>query len=350
MRPRLRAWTRLLAGTLGLGLLALAAGAGPSRAAAYSGLYVFGDSLSDVGNVFLSTSGAIPAAPYYQGRFSNGPNWVDNFAAILGLGPVLPSVIGGNDYAFGGAVTSTAVPGASTAVPNIVQQVGLFTVANGGHAPSSGLYTLWIGGNDIATALDDLIAGTLGLAEAQADLTAAAQIAASALGTLAAEGAEHFLVPLIPDLGVTPNVTDVPGLAPVATALTKIYNTALLAAIGTDTAGEAVDVHYFDTFSLLDAGAGNPGAFGFNDAVDRCYVGTIAGGGSVCATPDTYLFWDGQHPSAATDRIIAAEAAAALPEPSTLALLLTALGLSVAASVRRAAAPRRKMAVAAARH
>ena len=337
---------KLLAPTIGLGLLALVATAAPGRAAPYSGLYVFGDSLSDVGNVFLATSGAIPAPPYYQGRFSNGPNWIDDFAATLGLGPVRPSVAGGNDYAFGGAVTSTAVPGASTAVPNIVQQVGLFTLATGGIAPSTGLYTFWIGANDVYTAIADILAGTLGVAQAQADVQAAAQIAASALGTLAVEGAAHFVVPLVPDLGLTPEVTDFPALSPVATALSQTFNTALVAAIGAQTAGEGVDVHYLDTFSLLDAVVAHPAAFGFSDVSHRCYVGTLSGGGTVCATPNTYLFWDSEHPTAAADRIIAADAAAVLPEPSAIALLLTALGLSVVASARRAAAPRRRLAAA----
>ncbi|KAG2437173.1 hypothetical protein HXX76_005837 [Chlamydomonas incerta] len=47
-------------------------------------LVVFGDSLSDTGNVFAYSHGALPnPAAYYRGRFSDGPIWVDHLAAIL---------------------------------------------------------------------------------------------------------------------------------------------------------------------------------------------------------------------------------------------------------------------------
>jgi phospholipase/lecithinase/hemolysin len=305
--------------------LSCGAAAGPAAASQYSGFYVFGDSLSDVGNVFLGTGGTIPGSPYFAGRFSNGPNWADDLSARLGLGAVVPSLAGGTDFAFGGAVTGPAVPGASTLVPNIVQQVGLFTLATGGHAPSSGLYAVWIGANDIFTALDDLLASTLTLPQAQADLALAAQTAAGAIAALATEGARNFLVPLIPDLGKTPNGSDFPGLAPVARALTQGYNTALVADIGALTAGTGASVEYLDTFGLIDAAVADPAAFGFTNVTDRCYIGPLTGGGSVCATPNSYLFWDGQHGTATSQALVAQAAAAVLPEPPAVAVLLGAI-------------------------
>jgi len=47
----------------------------PVAAPVYSAFYVFGDSLSDVGNVYAASGGAEPASPYYAGEFSNGPIW-----------------------------------------------------------------------------------------------------------------------------------------------------------------------------------------------------------------------------------------------------------------------------------
>src|SRR5262245_59792037 len=70
-------------------------------------LVVFGDSLSDAGNASLSTGGALPnPALYYQGRFSDGPIWVDTLAKYLGEPAVGPSLAGGLDYAFGGATVA----------------------------------------------------------------------------------------------------------------------------------------------------------------------------------------------------------------------------------------------------
>jgi hypothetical protein len=68
----------------------------------YDALITFGDSYCDVGNLFVATGGAEPAAPYYNGRFSNGPIWLDHVAGFLGV-PFKASLLGGTDYAFGGA-------------------------------------------------------------------------------------------------------------------------------------------------------------------------------------------------------------------------------------------------------
>ena len=302
----------------------------PAAAAPFTALYSFGDSLSDSGNVFLSTGGAIPAPPYAAGRFSNGPNWVDDVSAGLHLGPSVPVLAGGTNYAFGGAVTGPAIPGGSTAVPNILQQVGLFSFNTGGVAPASALYTVWIGANDVFAAVADLVSATLTFAQAQAAVALAAQTEALAIGALAAEGAQTFIVPLVPDLGKTPTVTDVPPLEPLATALAQTYNATLLAAVAALAATDGITVHVVDTFTLIDNAVANPAAFGFTNVTDRCYVGPLTGGGSVCATPGTYLFWDGEHPTAAGYAQVARLALAAIPEPASLLLLLpAALGLAL---------------------
>ena len=62
----------------------------------YSAIYAFGDSLSDAGNVSITTSAAgatKPASPpYYKEQygpitgnvFSNGPTWVQDLSIALG--------------------------------------------------------------------------------------------------------------------------------------------------------------------------------------------------------------------------------------------------------------------------
>ena len=76
----------------------------------------FGDSLSDTGNDLIAFGS--PQPPYYQGRFSNGPNWIDDLAAKLGVPDPQPSLAGGTNYAYGGA-TATSV---NTGVPYLGQQ------------------------------------------------------------------------------------------------------------------------------------------------------------------------------------------------------------------------------------
>jgi outer membrane lipase/esterase len=65
----------------------------------FTNVYVFGDSLMDVGNVYTATGGATPPSPpYFNGRWSNGPLAVDQFAADYGV-TLKPSVLGGTGYA-----------------------------------------------------------------------------------------------------------------------------------------------------------------------------------------------------------------------------------------------------------
>lgn len=47
-------------------------------------IYVFGDSFSDTGNLNRLVNFALPSPEfYYQGRFSNGPTWVEYLANDL---------------------------------------------------------------------------------------------------------------------------------------------------------------------------------------------------------------------------------------------------------------------------
>jgi phospholipase/lecithinase/hemolysin len=62
----------------------------------------------------------------------------------------------------------------------------------------------------------------------------------------------------------------------------------------------------------------NPGLFGFTDVTDPCLVGLTP-----CSNPNQCLFWDDLHPTTAADRILAAQFANAVPEPSTLSILGT---------------------------
>ena len=66
-----------------------------ANADSFSAVFVYGDSLSDNGNLFAATG--FPPAPYFDGRFSNGPVAAEQLAALLGVSTV--------DFAWGGATT-----------------------------------------------------------------------------------------------------------------------------------------------------------------------------------------------------------------------------------------------------
>jgi phospholipase/lecithinase/hemolysin len=295
----------------------------PAQAGPYTALFAFGDSLSDAGNVFLATGGFKPAPPYVGGHFSNGPTWVENLSLSLGLGPLTPSLAGGNDFAFGGAVTGSSVPGASTAVPSIAQQVGQFVAATGGpgNAVPTGLYTVWIGANDVLQAVSDIATATIDPTTAAADLASAAEAAANAIDALAMDGATTFLVPTLPDLGLTPGLNTTP-LASLGTALAAGYNANLLADLGQVATADGVTISTIDIFTLLEKLVANPSAGGYTNVTDACFTGTLSSGGTPCATPNQYLFWDSAHPTERGHEAVAEAAlAAVVPEPGTLAIL-----------------------------
>jgi outer membrane lipase/esterase len=85
-------------------------------AGTFSAVYVFGDSLSDGGNNALvigsrptqviTGNSYTPTFPYASGDYSDGPVWVNSFDAGLGLSAcAAPSLGGGGNYAYGGALT-----------------------------------------------------------------------------------------------------------------------------------------------------------------------------------------------------------------------------------------------------
>ena len=119
----------------------------------FTAIYVFGDSYCDVGNLFAATGGAVPAdPPYYNGRFSNGPVWVEHVANAWGL-PHETLPLGGTDYAWGGAFVTADHPlGGGAVIPSVPHQVQLYLSQHGGKADPNALYVLEGGGNDIIDA------------------------------------------------------------------------------------------------------------------------------------------------------------------------------------------------------
>jgi phospholipase/lecithinase/hemolysin len=311
---------------------ALCLGLSPIPAHAYSALYVFGDSLSDAGNDFIGTNEAEPAAPYANGQFSNGPIWIEGLSQGLGLGPVTPALAGGNDYAFGGATTgnaSTLSPPTVPAIPTLTQQVNLFLAAVGPSIPSTALYSVWIGSNDVF----NIVSSNPTPLVAQQEVLGAAQTEAAAIAKLASAGAKDFLVPLVGDLGKTPTLNG-NGLASAAgTALALAYNAALEADLAGLASTPTISVSYLDTFTLLDqAIVDRPD--GLTNVTDACYTGNYFGvGGTVCANPNQYLFWDQLHPTEIGQQLIAQAAFDTVPEPATVATLAT--GLAGLAMLRR---------------
>ncbi len=337
---------------VGKALLGTALGLFMSVAAAapFSNLYVFGDSLSDTGNmrnlVLAATGGATDPLPppYFNGHFSNGPVAAEYLAAELGMtadpvaladGSINPS---GTNFAVGGAATGPVPLAAPHPVsgrgsysnyvvfsrapdfpldPGIQDQVGFYLAA--GAADPGALYLLWGGANDAYIALEDPAIDPNDATAMNTTATATAVRAAANIATyiaaLEAAGGQNFLVPNLPDLGRTPDALLTPVGTAYAGALTR-YSDTFNNTLDTLLGGLASDVEQlvrFDVAALFDEWLSNSS---INSTIPCITVAT-------CVANDTgqYLFWDGVHPTTTYHRLLGLAMAAAVPEPATSALL-----------------------------
>jgi phospholipase/lecithinase/hemolysin len=249
---------------------------------AYSAIYVFGDSYCDVGNAFLATKGADPLSPpYFNGRFTNGPIWVEHVAGALGL-PMKPSLAGGTDYAFGGAEVTAPVISAFGSIPSIPQQVALYLSQHNGKADPNALYIIEGGGNDIVNATGGS-PQTLGF-------QIALGIANSEL-FLRLAGAKNFLIPNLFDVSILPVAKANATFAQQASLAT---NKSLDSLLKIEQLLEGVRIRRTDVFRLFQFVITDPTHFGFTDITNPC-LNPVAS--TVCTDPDHTLFWDGFHPT-----------------------------------------------------
>jgi outer membrane lipase/esterase len=311
--------TRYLAGAITAALLFSSA----ATAGQFDKVVVFGDSLSDAGNLSLAT------APQIQPplRFTTNPGvtTAEIVAANLGL-PITPSLLGGTDYAVGGAgLNNNAAAGP---IPTLPQQLQEYLGATGGKADSRTLYQVWGGANDIffltGTSTDPnvLAGGTVAAATTEVKL----------LGQLQAAGAKYVVVYNLPDIGKTPeSLAGGPAAEAGGTQLSLAFNGVLNAGI-TQLNNNGLNVIPVNTFALLNEVIANPAAYGFTNVTQpACGAGASSvqcgpvGSGLpytyAAGTNQTYLFADGVHPTTAAHALLGQYVTSLLRAPGQISLL-----------------------------
>ena len=310
-------WT--LAGCLALVLAAPGAAAAQSR---FSGIVVFGTSLSDPGNAFALVGDQstppdynlnpllIPNAPYARGghHFSNGATWIEQYARSVGLAGTVRPALATTDP----MVTNYAV-GAARAYEdganfNLGRQVTTFLARSGGAAPAHALYVIEMGSNDVRDAFALYATG----GDGGPILTAALGSIAANIQRLYVAGARDFLVWVPPNVSLTPAIRSLgPAAGALATQLTQVFNANL--------AGIVAQLQYalpgttfarLDAYQLLNAIVDNPAIFNLSDATTACVTPGVAP--FTCQDAGGYLFWDGIHPTKAGHALLAQAAADAL--------------------------------------
>jgi outer membrane lipase/esterase len=367
--------TRQLAGAIAATLLFSSAAA----ATEFSQIFVFGDSLSDNGNISLATAPGVQPPL----RFTTNPGKVgiENVASQLGL-ELSPSLLGGTDYAWGGAGVLTNSPGTPSAVPTVTGQVTAYLAA--GKVDGNALYSIWGGANDIfyhATAVgagaaaQQLIAqavaaqvaaaeagglppsqvpaftaqitpiiaaqvnaavaaqtGVSGLEspdQAQAAIAAAAQQEVKLIGQLQAAGVKNILVFNLPNIGTTPSATEQGASAAASLAgLSQLFNGQLNSGLGQMKVG----IIPINAYGLLSEVVSNPTAYGFTNATDpACGVGSSSvqcgpqGSGLpytyAAGADQSYVFADGVHPTTAAHVLLSQYVLSVIQAPEQISLL-----------------------------
>ena len=316
------------ASSLALSLLSCAALAQPST---IDRVVIFGASLSDSGNSFIWLSDPanqacgvplnvppydaldpmkVPDRPYAMGghHFTNGATWAEALARTLALaGNARPAFAGpgtqASNYAVGGARAVAGYPCRF----NLPAQVGAY-LTDFPQTSASTLVAIEIGGNDVR---DALVAAAGGQNPAPYLQNALASLGNS-VGTLYAYGARQFLLLNVPDLGKLPAVRQ---LGPAAIAggnvLAVQYNENL--ALLSQQLMQLLpgsDVRIVDIYAKLNAVVADPRAYGLANATDACITPNQPP--FHCGQPDTYVFWDGIHPTKVVHEIVAQQAASAL--------------------------------------
>lgn len=292
---------------LSLGCVLLLTFAISVSATPFSDLYFFGDSLSDSGNVSALTAGLYPSAPYYDGRFSNGPVWAEIFSNLQGH-PTAGSYAGmtlganylnlsidgpGNNYAIAGARTDTTGTLDEVNIPSgVLVQVYYYLSQKNRVSDPNALYVLFAGANDIRDAAQ------LAPAERDQMANAAAYNMTLAAYLLGQSGARNFLILNEPDIGLTPEAQLERNDAASATAASRQYNLALNYFMSSlSFPGE--QLYQFDTFDLFDLlynDALSGGTLtGITNATTPCFAGFAGSTGTNCADS---IFSDDLHPTA----------------------------------------------------
>ncbi len=285
-----------------------------AQAQNYTSIVVFGDSLSDVGNVTDLTLAKYgipfpsPVGDYTFGRFTDGFDtapaarnyrgvWVEQLAAMLPAHPVLaPSLSGGTDYAYGFATTAggaspltlgSAANSPFVNVNNVGLQISTY-LATHPRINSNTLFIVWAGAIDVlnATKPEEVVDAAIQQTEN--------------IQRLIAAGATQFIIPNLPPLGAVPRFKSMPTGALTATEGSVLYNVTLAAGLDILRFFSFGRVHLrqLDVFNLFNQVIASPSAFALGDV-------TSMSQGNLAVNPDTFLFWDDLHPTTRGHNILA---------------------------------------------
>jgi thermolabile hemolysin len=245
----------------------------------FTALYAFGDSISDTGRI-----PAEPATSYFNGRYSNGPLWVEYLSTNLGLA-YNPS----NNFAVSGSTTSDLLSQIAglPASPNLPS--GLFTIESAGN---DFLHNAGLGTNDPAWSAI--------VSNAMVNLT-------NALDTLYADGAREIFMLKLFNVGQAPYfIAYTAGYAIYVDSKVAAFNTQLASAVSNVMqSAPGLRIYLADNNHMSSNIISAPLSYGFTvstigaledpNLTDKSFIGPGA----------NYVFWDSIHPTTKGHALIA---------------------------------------------
>lgn len=278
------------------------------HAAPIHNIVVFGDSLSDNGNLYAHMNRQFPSDPYFEGRFSNGKVWIELLAEQYFSDDPLGHLL---DYAFGGAgVLSEEDDDPELEQFTLRREVDHYFMDHHDMADPNSLYVFWIGSNNyLAAAEDD---------DKEATLSKVISGIKRDVQRLIDKGAEHVLLVSLPDLGMTPAAADSNMWR--NWHLYSVAHNAELYQYLQELKGAYPEKQwlYFDVYALFTEALMNPEKHGFSSdkLLSTCYDSeddALPESSTIEPLTDKhtcngYLFFDPVHPTALVHKMLAERA------------------------------------------
>ncbi|MEY4256393.1 MAG: hypothetical protein RLZZ141_1620 [Pseudomonadota bacterium] len=268
--------------------LALSPQAG-ARAESFSGFYMFGDSMSDPGNLHAFDPRQF-GPPNWKGRPSNGPTWADYMPGLLNISY--------NQY------FNFAIAGATIGNSNdVTSLLGPYQLGRVGAIPSTALVGLNGGGNGISYAILD------GSLNSRTGVDPLVQKFVGDMSTMVRKlhekGGRTFIVMNQQDLG---EASAIYSYNPTATALasyaTRQYNAALTPAMTALSKSLGVKIIVVDVIGMNDVAKANQARYGITNWDRPCIDWFTARPTGACGTTlnkdgtldaPGAVKWDGVH-------------------------------------------------------
>lgn len=284
-------------------------------AAPLHNIVVFGDSLSDNGNLYEFMKHQLPQSPpYFEGRFSNGPVWVEHLAQFYFPNDPASHL---QDFAIGGSGVSEEED-EDDVLFTLKREVNSYLLANQDKASPDSLYIVWIGANNY-----------LGMpSEVEETLMTVNTGISNSLQRLADKGAKHIMVLNLPDLGRTPAAYEF-GSTEALSYFSDQHNSNMSKTVARlKEEYQGVDWLYFDMNHAFGYVLEHAADYGFTNITGSCSTSVVneltkksvlrmvasTSPGRVNEACDGYLFFDLVHPTALAHQIMAEKARIMLDE------------------------------------